>query len=174
MSRLRLMPVELFTTGSRLAGEIETHHIHIRDVLNDATKGYLIVHRASLASLLNLKAPPVSSQETRINKDAIILAIPRKVRGTTAMLKQRILHSRLGRNEYRVLLEVYPFQVVGNLHVIGSFDVQEAIFKLDETFISLSRATVTYLPVPSVAFAVQEIVVNRDYGQILCANPSLS
>ena len=43
------------------------------------------------------------------------------------------------------------------------------VARMEETFITLSEVAVRYLPLASVSFTVQEIVVNRDHIQMVCA-----
>jgi hypothetical protein len=167
--QLEEMPVELFTAHSRITGKYPTRHIHIRDALNEAQESYLDLQAANIDYLEDAQRPSVSSIEARLDKRAIILAVPHRVRGHTEVIKRRAFLAQAGRWEDRLLISVPPFQISGNLKLPRGYNVKDALNRMEETFIALSEVAVRYLPLASVSFTVQEIVVNRDYIQMVCA-----
>jgi hypothetical protein len=170
MTALQLdeMPIELFTAHSRITGKHRTRHIHIRDALNEAKESYLDLQAASIDYLEDAQRPSVSSIEARLDKEAIILAIPHRVKGHTEVIKRRALLAQAGRLEDRLLISAPPFQISGNLKLPRGYDVKDALNRMEVTFITLSEVAVRYLPLASVSFTVQEVVVNRDYIQMVC------
>ena len=166
--QLEEMPVELFTAHSRITGKHRTRHIHIRDALNEAKESYLDLQAASIDYLEDAQRPSVSSIEARLDKEAIVLSIPHRVKGHTEVIKRRALLAQAGRLEDRLLISSPPFQISGNLKLPRGYDVKDALNRMEETFITLSEAAVRYLPLASVSFTVQEVVVNRDYIQMVC------
>lgn len=167
--QLEEMPVELFTAHSRITGKYPTRHIHIRDVLNEAKESYLDLQAISIDYLEDAQRSSVSSMEARLDKGAIILAIPHRVKGHTEAIKRRAFLAQAGRLEDRLLISAPPFQISGNLRLPRGYDVRDALNRMEETFITLSEVVVRYLPLPSVSFTAQEIVVNREYIQMVCA-----
>jgi hypothetical protein len=140
----------------------------VRDELNDARVSVLLFHEMEVASLHDLDAPRVHSGEAWVDKDQILLAVPVKVKGTTSMLTQRALQSRLGKNEHRILIDIPPFRVQGNFYFVGNLRIEDALRRDQAPFGSLNYAEMTYLPDPSVSFAVDEIVFNTARVQMLC------
>jgi len=171
MAALQLdeMPVEFFTAHSRITGKHCTRHIYIRDALNEAKESYLDLQAVSIDYLEDAQRPSVSSIEARLDKEAIILAVPHRVKGHTEVIKRRALLAQAGRMEDRLLISAPPFQISGNLKLPRGYNVKDALNRMEETFITLSEVAVRYLPLASVSFTVQEIVVNRDYIQMVCA-----
>lgn len=167
--QLEEMPVELFTAHSHITGKHRTRHIHIRDALNEAKESYLDLQAVSIDYLEDAQRPSVSSIEARLDKEAIILAIPHRVKGHTEVIKRRALLAQAGKLEDRLLISAPPFQISGNLKLPRGYDVKDALNRMEETFITLSEVAVRYLPLASVSFTVQEIVINRDYIQMVCA-----
>jgi len=167
--QLEEMPVELFTAHCRITGKHPTRHVYIRDALNEAKESYLDLQAASIDYLEDAQRPSVSSIEARLDKGAIILAIPHRVKGHTEVIKRRALLAQAGKLEDRLLISAPPFQISGNLKLPRGYDVKDALNRMEGTFITLSEVAVRYLPLASVSFTVQEIVVNRDYIQMVCA-----
>ncbi len=165
----RRMPVELFTTTSRVTGEVVTHHIHIRDELNDERLSMLIFARMEVAALSDLRSARLHSREAWLAKDEVLLAVPCKVKGTTSMLAQHSIRSRLGRNEHRVLIEIPPFRIVGNLYVVGKFRIQDALRRDPVPFAFLTNAQATFLPDPAISFVADELVFNTGRVKMLCS-----
>ncbi len=162
------MAVELFTPLSRITGEITTHHIHVRDELNDTRVSILVFREAQIADLNALRAPRVKSGEAWLEKSDILLAVPSRIKGTTSMLTQRALQSRMGKNEHRLLLEVPPFRVEGNYYFAGPLHVEDALRRDRVPFGALSNVQVTYLPNPSVSFVADEVAFNVEQVKMLC------
>ena len=168
------MPVEVWTAFSKIEGTITTHHIHVRDELNDRRRSLLIFNEMEVAQLDNLCAPRLLSGEAWLAKDAILFAVPRKVKGVTSTLVQRSLQSRLGKNEHRVLIQVPPFRLVGNFHFVGRFQIQDALQRDQADFGLLTHAEVTLLPDPTVSFATQEVVFAMQHVKMFCAQFEIS
>jgi hypothetical protein len=163
------MSVELFTATSRVTGEITTHHIHMRDELNDPRLSILILNHMEVALLSDLRASRLTSSEGWLQKGDVLLAVPYKVKGTTSILAQRSISSRLGKNEHRILVELHPFRIVGNLYLAGKFSVRNALRRDQVSFSTLSNAEVTFLPDPSISFVIGEVVFNTRQVKMLCA-----
>ena len=153
---------------SRITGGIRTPHLHIRDELNDPRLSLLIFYEMEVAALSDLRSPRLVSGEAWLRKDEVLLAVPRKAKGSTPILAQRTIESRLGRNEHRLLLEVPPFRVEGNLHFEGKLLVQDALCRDGSRFASLSDVEVMSLADPAVSFAVNEVVLNTARVSMLC------
>ena len=164
------MTVELFTTMSRITGEITTHHIHVRDELNDTRVSILVFRKMKVAALHDLRAPRIDSATAWLEKDDVLLAVPYHVKGTTSMLTQRTIQSRLGKNEHRILVDLPPFRIEGNLYFVGKLRVEDVLRRDRTPFGSLSNAQVTYVPDPAVSFVVDEIVFNCDRIKMLCTD----
>ncbi len=165
----RRVPVELFTATSRITGEILTHHIHIRDELNDERLSMLIFAQMEVATLSNLRGARLHSREAWLAKDDVLLAVPCRVKGTTSMLAQHSIRSRLGKNEHRVLIEIPPFRVVGNLYFVGKFRIQDALRRDPVPFAFLTGAQATFLPDPTISFVADELVFNTGRVKMLCS-----
>ena len=164
------MPVELFTAMSRITGQITTHHVHVRDELNDTRRSILIFRDMGVADLHDLCAPRLESAEAWIEKDEILLVVPYRIKGTTSMLAQRTIQSRLGKNEHRVLIDVPPFRVEGNHYFAGQLHVEDALRRDRAPFGALSHVLVTFLPNPSVSFEADEIAFNSGRVTMLCSS----
>ena len=163
------MPVEVYTATSRITGTIASRHIHVRDELNDIRLSLLIFNNVVMAELNDLRALRFSGGEAWIDKAAILLTVPRKVKGATAALAQRSIQSKLGKNEHRILLDIPPFRVVGNFYFVGRFQIQDALRRDSAPFATLSNAQVTFLPDPAISFITNEIVFNVRRVEMLCA-----
>jgi hypothetical protein len=74
----------------------------------------------------------------------------------------------LGKNEHRILIEVPPFRLQGNFYFVGKLRVEDALRRDQAPFGLLSYAEMTYLPDPSISFAVDEIVFNCSRVKMLC------
>jgi hypothetical protein len=168
------MEVELFSSVSRITGEITTHHIHVRDELNDSRVSILVFQKIAVASLNDLHAPRVTSRDAWLEKDDILLAVPYHIKGTTSMLTQRTIQSRLGKGEHRVLIDLSPFRVQGNYYFAGKLRVEDALRRDRVPFGALTNAEVTYLPDPAISFFVDEIAFNCERISMLCADYSVS
>src|SRR5512143_4051347 len=94
----RRIAVEVYTATSRITGGIRTPHPHIRDELNDPRLSLLIFHEMEVAALSDLRASRLTSGEAWLKKDEVLLAVPHNPKGTTSILAQRTIESRLGRN----------------------------------------------------------------------------
>ena len=164
------MEVELFTTMSRVVGAITTHHIHIRDELNDTRVSILVFQEMECATLSDLQATRIASRDAWLEKDEILLAVPYHIKGTTSMLTQRAIQSRLGKGEHRILLDLPPFRVEGNFYFAGKLRIEDALRRDRSPFGSLTNAEVTYLPDPAVSFVVDEVAFNCDRVKMLCAD----
>ena len=164
------MGVELFTTTSRITGEITTTHIHVRDELNDTRVSILVFRKMEVAALHDLKAARLESTDAWLEKDELLLAVPYHVKGTTSMLTQRTIQSRLGKNEHRILIDLPPFRVEGNLYFVGKLRIEDVLRRDLVPFGSLSNAQVTYLPDPAVSFVADEIAFNCDLVKMLCTD----
>ena len=164
------MEVELFTTVSRVTGEITTHHIHVRDELNDTRVSILVFQKIEVAVLNDLPSPRISSRDAWLEKDEILLAVPYHIKGTTSMLTQRAIQSRLGKGEHRILLDLPPFRVEGNFYFAGNLRVEDALRRDRIPFGALTNAKVTFLPDPAVSFFVDEVAFNCDRVKMLCAD----
>ena len=70
------MPVEVFTTTWRVTGTINTHHIHVRDELNDTRRSVLVFREIQVAELNDMRAPRVMGNESWIDKSTILFAVP--------------------------------------------------------------------------------------------------
>jgi hypothetical protein len=164
------MAVELFTTASRITGEITTTHIHVRDELNDTRVSILVFRKMLVSTLYDLRAARLESTDAWLEKDEILLAVPSHVKGTTSVLTQRTIQSRLGKNEYRILVDLPPFRVEGNLYFVGKLRIEDVLRRERVPFGLLSKAQVTYLPDPSVLFFADEIAFNCDRVKMLCTD----
>ena len=163
------MAVELFTSTSRITGEVRTRHIHVRDELNDTHRSVFIFDGMQVASLHDLRAPRLVSKSAWLSKSAVLLAVPGKIKGTTSVLAQRSIQYKLGKNEHRVLAEVPPFHVAGNVYFAGQLRLEDALRREGVPFVSLGRAEVAFLQNPEVLFAVDELVFNTEAVEMLCA-----
>jgi hypothetical protein len=164
----RRVAVEVYTAMSRITGGIRTPHLHIRDELNDPRVSLLVFYEMEVAALSDLRSPRLVSGEAWLRKDEVLLAVPHKAKGTTSYLAQQTIESRLGRNEHRLLFEVPPFRVVGNLYFVGKLQIQDALWRDANRFASVSDAEVTSLVDPAVSFAVDEVVLNTARVSMLC------
>lgn len=162
------MSVELFTGMSRITGQIITHHIHVRDELNDGRVSILVFREMEVTDLHDLRAPRLSSSEAWIEKSEILLGVPYRIKGTTSMLTERALQSRLGKDEHRLLLDIPPFRVEGNYYHAGTLHIDDALRRDRTPFGALNNVLVTYLPDPSVSFVVDEVAFNFDQVKMLC------
>lgn len=163
------MAVEIFTAQCRITGNHRTRYVHIREVLNESKESYLDLEGVNLNYLQDAHKQPVQSMEARLDKGSIILAVPHHIKGHTEIIKRRKMIEYTGRTEDRLLIAAPPFQVSGNLKMPRGFDVRDALNRMEETFITLTEAAVHYLPRPSVSFTVQEVVLNREHIQMVCA-----
>jgi hypothetical protein len=163
------MPIELFTDTLYITGEISTRNIHIRDELNDTRRSLLVFSEMEAATLGDMRAPRISSDDACIKKDEILLAIPRKVKGSTSALTQRSIQARLGKNEHRLLLDIPPFRVKGNFYFVGTFRVEDTWWRDTAPFVALTNAQISYLPNPGISFAVDEVAVSAQKVRLLCA-----
>jgi hypothetical protein len=162
------MAVELFTSMSRITGEIATHHIHVRDELNDTRVSILVFRKMKVAMLRDLQGQRISSTGAWLEKTEILIAVPYHVKGTTSMLTQRTIQSRIGRNEHRILIDLPPFRIEGDLYFVGKLRVEDVLRRDRAPFGALSNAQVTFLPDPSVSFVAEEIAFNCDRVKMLC------
>ena len=163
------MDVELFTPQSRITGQIVTHHIHVRDELNDTRLSVLVFHQAEIASVNDLRAPRVDAGDAWLEKSEILLAVPYRIKGTTSMLTQRALQSRLGKNEHRLLLEMGVFRVEGNFYHAGTLRIEEVLRRDRVPFGVLNNVHVTCLTNPSISFVADELAFNTEQVKMLCA-----
>jgi hypothetical protein len=86
------------------------------------------------------------------------------------MLTQRTIQSRLGKNEYRILVDMPPFRVEGNLYFVGKLRIEDVLRRDRAPFGSLSNAQVTYLPDPAISFLADEVAFNCDRVKMLCTD----
>ena len=162
------MDVELFTPQSRITGQIVTHHIHVRDELNDSRLSILVFREAEIASLHDLRAPRVDAGDAWLEKNEILLAVPYRIKGTTSMLTQRALQSRLGKNEHRLLLKMGVFRVEGNFYHAGKLRIEDVLRRDRAPFGALNNVHVTCLVNPSVSFVADEVALNVEQVKMLC------
>lgn len=162
------MDVELFTPHSRITGQIVTHHIHVRDELNDSRLSILVFRQSEIASLHDMRAPRVGSGDAWLEKSEILLAIPYRIKGTTSMLTQRALQSRLGKNEHRLLLELGPFRVEGNYYQAGQLHIEDVLRRDRVPFDVLNSVHVACLTNPSISFVTDELAFNTEQVKMLC------
>jgi hypothetical protein len=164
------LPIELFTSMSRITGTVVSRHIHVRDELNDSRLSLLIFGEMELATLGDLRAPRLVSADACLRKDEVLLAVPYKVKGTTSVLTQRSIQSRLGRNEVRLLLDTGPFRVAGNFYYVGSFQIEDSLWRDSGHFAALTNAEITYLPDSAISFACDELAFNTARVDMVCAD----
>jgi len=169
-ARANRMSVELFTSSSRILGQIRTRHIHVRDELNDATRSLLIFDQMEVASLNDLRGHRLVSKNAWLSKSLVLLAVPSKIKGTTSVLTQRSIRDKLGKNEHRILADISPFRVLGDLYFAGQFRAEDALRREGVPFASLLRAEVAFLPDPGVSFALDEVVLNTEAVEMLCTD----
>ncbi len=167
------MPVEIFTTATRVTGVINTHHIHIRDELNDTRHSVLLFQEMQVSDLGDLRGTRIAGHDAWIDKAAILLAVPQRVKGHTWTLAQRTIQSRLGRNEHRLLIELTPWRVVGNFYFVGRFQVIDALRRDSAAFAPMSNAEVTFMPDSSISFVVDELAFNVKQVKMLCSQFTL-
>lgn len=165
----RRMPVEFFTETSRIVGDISTQHIHVRDELNDGRTSILLFHRLEMSDL-HAQAAQVTSAGAWLEKSAVLLAVPYRIKGTTSMLTQRTIQARLGKDEHRILIDVPPFRVQGNFLLAGKPRVEDILRRDRVPFALVTQAEVTYLPDPAVSFTVEELVFNCEQLKMLCTS----
>ena len=163
------MPVEVFTATWRVTGTISTHHIHIRDELNDTRRSVLIFREIQVAELNDMRAPRVMGHESWIDKSTILFAVPQRVKGVTSTLTQRTIQSRLGKNEHRLLLALSDWRIVGHFYFVGRFHVEDALRRDSAAFGSLSNVQITFLPDPSISFVADELAFNVRQVSMLCS-----
>jgi hypothetical protein len=168
-SLAKRMQAEVFTATWRVTGTINTHHIHIRDELNDTRRSVLIFREVQVADLKDMRAPRVKGNESWIDKSTILFAVPQKVRGATSTLTQRTIQSRLGKNEHRLLLALPCWRVIGHFYFVGRFQVEDALRRDSAAFGSLSNAEVTFLPDPSISFVADELAFSISQVNMLCS-----
>ena len=163
------MPVEVFTSTWRVTGTINTHHIHIRDELNDTRRSVLIFREIQVAELNDMSAPRVAGDASWIDKSTILFAVPQRVRGVTSTLTQRTIQSRLGKNEHRLLLALPSWRIVGHFYFVGRFQVEDALRRDSAAFGSLSNVQMTFLPDPSISFVADEVAFSIKKVSMLCS-----
>ena len=166
---VKRMPVELFTVTWRVTGTINTHHIHIRDELNDTRRSVLVFREIKVAELNDMRAPRITGKASWIDKSTVLFAVPQKVRGVTSTLTQRTIQSRLGKNEHRLLLALPSWRIIGHFYFVGRFQVEDALRRDSAAFGSLSNVEVTFLPDPSISFVADELAFNIKQVNMLCS-----
>ena len=163
------MPVELYTTMSRIVGEVVTHHVHLRDELNDTRMSILVFDDIEMAALYDLKSPRITSTEAWVEKDEILLAVPYRIKGMTSMLTRRAIQSRLGKNDHLILLDIPPFRVQGHFFHAGKLRIEDALRRDRVPFGLLGNAHISFLPDPDVSFVADDLVFNCDRVKMLCS-----
>lgn len=155
--------VQLFTVDYVIRGQIENAGERLTDVLNLKNEQGLVLLDAQVASLHNLgKTPPLRMAKTRVEKNAITMAVP-----IQRDLTHKSIFRKANRLAFDVVVLVPQFQIQGVIHVTERMDPRKGFTMRPEDYIPLTEAVLTYAPNPQLVMRVDTVVFNKK--QILMA-----
>ncbi len=155
--------VQLFTADFIIRGQVETDGERLTDVLNLKTDPQLILSEVQSSSLFTLgKSPPLRLARARLEKKAILMAIP---------LEQDLTHKSIFRKTNRVGVDVAvllpQFEIHGMLHVVERLDIRKGLMMRPEDFIPLTDATLTYVFNPQLSLHSGAMIFNKNHMSLL-------
>jgi hypothetical protein len=162
------MKMELFTEYHRIDGEMLTTALRTNGVLNAASP-HLILNRASTSSLIRPQDSPLESGMVRIAKTALVLAIPNEEPDNEYRLRAAKIYTRNELLQRRVLLVLGSYEINGNLHLDQELDLERVLLERPESFIGVTNASIIYLPNPTLKFASNTILINKQHVDFICA-----
>ena len=150
--------VQLFTTDYVIRGTVENAGERLTDVLNLKSEQGLVLNDAQAASLHTLgKTPPLRMAKTRVEKNAITMAIP---------IQRDLTHKSIFRKANRIAFEVVvlmpQFQIQGVIHLTERMDPRKGFTLRPEDFIPLTEATLTFAPNPQMVMRAETVVFNKN------------
>ncbi len=153
----RLYPSEIYTTSSRIDGQIEPLG-ELLSVINDDRKNYLLVHEAVTAPLL--AASPlgtISAKEAILNKNDIVFF--------SLLSEENRAAVRLLQTVERLIVYTPSFVIRANFHLGGEMRVRDLFDTLTTTFVPVTEAQIfpLFTPKATITPTAEMLIVNKHF-----------
>lgn len=149
--------VQLFTVDYVIRGQIENDGERLTDVLNLKNDQGLVLLDAQAASLHALgKTPTVRMAKTRVEKNAITMAVP-----IQRDLTHKSIFRKANRSAFDAVVLMPQFQIQGVIHLSERIDPRKGFTMRPEDFIPLTEAVLTFAPNPQMVMRVDTVVFNK-------------
>ncbi len=160
-----------FTAHSRYTGYVYTRQFRFSDMMNDLDQEFVQLRDATFQRLYAARQEEVHAGFILLNRDQIILAMPRDIsaferppdRAQMVVERERI----------RALMEAWPFTVEGTIHRVPGAGLIDYIHDRQRLFLPVTDCTVTYNLNPDLSFQTPFLLVHRRRVEMLVEAPSL-
>lgn len=164
----RWLTLELFTDFHRITGQLWTAELRTNGVLNSSDTQVLL-ERVSTSQLVRPTADTIESGFTRINKAAIVMAVPNDSHEKDRLAQAARIYFRGELLQYRVLAVMGNFEISGNLHLEPDRELTQVLTNREENFIGMTDVSISFLPNPALRVTANSVLINRTKVDFLCA-----
>lgn len=148
-----VVEVEFLTETHRIVGKLEVGIRRLSDVLNVRSEVSLGLQEVRISSFANNELPAMVDL-VHLFKEGILLSLPHGGEAERPLeYRQKVRH--------RVQLNIPPFSVIGDLHLIREVSLRKALAETIPTFLPLSGVHIVYMPQPSLNWMRPAAIVNR-------------
>lgn len=154
------MPVEIFTADQRITGYMAARELRLLDILNNAGQSFLLLHEVNMTNLRGPLNAATSVPMLRVNKNAILFAIPHDDVGGAP---RKRLYSYVAKRQLCLYLTMQGFEVRGKAHfsTVGVHTRDLLIDLPGSHFMPMTEVQIAYFANPSVAFPAVVVGVNK-------------
>jgi len=151
-----LYQIVLFTQDYSISGGMFLHEQRLSDFLNDRRDSTILLRNADIARLEDPARIIEKTPSSVIPKAGIVLAFepPQKT------LSQTRQFLKFPKQKYDVFLAVDSMEIHGKLNVQGPLNLRQAITNMAESFIPITKATVTLKSNSSLILKQEAVLVN--------------
>lgn len=148
-----------FTAHSRYTGYVYTRQFRFSDMMNDLDQEFIRLQDATFQRLYAARQEEVQAGFVVLNRDQIILAMPRDV--ATFERPPDRAQMVVERERVRAFVEAWPFTIEGTIHRVQGSGLIDYIHDPQRLFLPVTQCTVTYNLNPDLSFETPFLLVHR-------------
>ncbi len=148
-----------FTAHSRYTGYVYTRQFRFSDMMNDLDQEFIRLQDATFQRLYAARPEEVQAGFIVLNRDQIILAMPRDMASYERPPDRAQMV--VERERLKVLVEAWPFTIEGTIHRVRGTGLIDYIHDSQRLFLPVTQCTVAYNLNPDLSFEAPFLLVNR-------------
>jgi len=148
-----------FTAHSRYTGYVYTRQFRFSDMMNDLDQEFIRLQDATFQRLHAARQEEVQAGSLVLNRDQIILAMPRDIAGYERPPDRAQMVAE--REQLKVIIEAWPFTVDGTIHRVQGAGLIDYIHDPLRLFLPVTQCAVAYNLNPNLNFQAPFVLVNR-------------
>lgn len=167
LADLEAIEVEFLTDAHSIIARVGTAGRRLSDIMNFGEDEYMVLSAVQTTSLVRPEDPPITTDFARINKNAVLVALPLDIPPVLDKLKKPRPLEYVAKKRHRIAISLPPFMVTGDLHLVKDMDLRRSRMEGMSLFLPISDARIIYIPDPERTRSSGFAMVNRGRAQIL-------